>query len=84
MVGYRVTVSNTVYETIIKFFTNQWAGLKDWKRQTQPVVLKITGELRVIQWVDVFDDFLNWKIGVRTIPLSCVTRATALALRPVP
>eukprot|EP00957_Ditylum_brightwellii_P044979 3411481-Ditylum_brightwellii.AAC.1 len=32
--------------------------------------------------VSVFDDFLNQKIGVRTIPLSYVTRETALALKP--
>eukprot|EP00957_Ditylum_brightwellii_P074069 5628428-Ditylum_brightwellii.AAC.1 len=34
-----------------------------------------------MQWVDVFDDFLHWKIGVRTIPLFYVTRETALASR---
>eukprot|EP00957_Ditylum_brightwellii_P140962 10738596-Ditylum_brightwellii.AAC.1 len=34
-----------------------------------------------MQWVDVFDGFLNQKIGVRTIPLSYATRATALASR---
>eukprot|EP00957_Ditylum_brightwellii_P023030 1738087-Ditylum_brightwellii.AAC.1 len=37
MVGCRVTVSNTVYKTIIKSFTNQWANLKDQKHLTQPV-----------------------------------------------
>eukprot|EP00957_Ditylum_brightwellii_P140963 10738597-Ditylum_brightwellii.AAC.1 len=35
-----------------------------------------------MQWVDVFDDFINWKIGVRTIPLFYVTSETALASRP--
>eukprot|EP00957_Ditylum_brightwellii_P049229 3735494-Ditylum_brightwellii.AAC.1 len=35
-----------------------------------------------MQWVDVFDNFLNQKIGVRTTPLSYVTRETELALRP--
>eukprot|EP00957_Ditylum_brightwellii_P156622 11920593-Ditylum_brightwellii.AAC.1 len=34
-----------------------------------------------MQWVDVFNDFLSRKIGVRTIPLSYVTRETALASR---
>eukprot|EP00957_Ditylum_brightwellii_P104794 7987712-Ditylum_brightwellii.AAC.1 len=62
-VGRHVTVSNTVYKTVIKPFTDQWAGLKDWKCWTQPVVPKITGELPVMQWVDIFDDFLNQKIG---------------------
>eukprot|EP00957_Ditylum_brightwellii_P117728 8981159-Ditylum_brightwellii.AAC.1 len=81
-VGCCVAISNTVYETIIKPFTNQWAGLKDQKRQMQPVVLKITGELPVMQWVDIFDDFLDQRIGVRTIPLSYVIRVTALASRP--
>eukprot|EP00957_Ditylum_brightwellii_P111172 8476870-Ditylum_brightwellii.AAC.1 len=51
-VGCHVTVSNTIYETVIKSFTNQWAGLKDWKRQTQPMVPKITAELPIMQWVD--------------------------------
>eukprot|EP00957_Ditylum_brightwellii_P125989 9605657-Ditylum_brightwellii.AAC.1 len=36
-----------------------------------------------MQWADIFDDFLNMKIGVRTTPLSYVTRAAALASRPV-
>eukprot|EP00957_Ditylum_brightwellii_P153880 11712866-Ditylum_brightwellii.AAC.1 len=35
-----------------------------------------------MQSVDVFDDFLNRKIGVRTIHFSYMTRATALASRP--
>eukprot|EP00957_Ditylum_brightwellii_P038612 2918932-Ditylum_brightwellii.AAC.1 len=74
MVGCRVTVLNTVYKTVIKSFTKQWAGLKDWKRQTQPMVSKITGKFPVMKWTNVFDDFLNWKIGVRTIPLSYATR----------
>jgi hypothetical protein len=77
-----LTVLNTVYETVIKSFTNQWAGLKDPKWQTQPVVPKITGEVPIMQWVGVFDDFHNRKIGVRTFPLSYVTRETALASRP--
>eukprot|EP00957_Ditylum_brightwellii_P086321 6568280-Ditylum_brightwellii.AAC.1 len=83
MVGCCLRVSNTVYETVMRSFTNQWAGLKDHKRQTQPVVPKITGELLIMQWVDIFDDFLNRKIGGRTIPLSYVTRETSLASRPV-
>ena len=64
MIGCRVTVPNTVYNIDIKSFTNRWAGLKDWKCQMQPVVPKITGELPIMQWVDVFDDFLIRKIGV--------------------
>eukprot|EP00957_Ditylum_brightwellii_P066665 5059135-Ditylum_brightwellii.AAC.1 len=51
-VGCHLTVSNTVYKTIIRSFTDQWAGLKDRKCQTQPVVPKITGELPIMQWVD--------------------------------
>eukprot|EP00957_Ditylum_brightwellii_P211573 15366331-Ditylum_brightwellii.AAC.1 len=35
-----------------------------------------------MQWIDGSDDFLHRKIGVRIIPLSYMTRATALALRP--
>eukprot|EP00957_Ditylum_brightwellii_P073680 5598712-Ditylum_brightwellii.AAC.1 len=81
-VGCRVMVSNTVYKTIIKSFTDQWAGLKDQKQQRQPKVPKITGELSVMHWTDVFNDFLHRSIGVRTTPLSFVTRAKALATRP--
>eukprot|EP00957_Ditylum_brightwellii_P208250 15356484-Ditylum_brightwellii.AAC.1 len=68
---------------LIWSFTDQWAGLKDRKRQTQPVVPKITAELPIMHWVDVFDDFLSRKIGVRITPLSYVTRETALASRSV-
>eukprot|EP00957_Ditylum_brightwellii_P169158 12876201-Ditylum_brightwellii.AAC.1 len=84
MVGCHVTVSNTVYKTIVKSFINQWARLKDWKQQMQPLIPKITGEFPIMQWTDVFDDFLHRKIGVRTILLSYVTRATALASMPTP
>eukprot|EP00957_Ditylum_brightwellii_P032613 2471806-Ditylum_brightwellii.AAC.1 len=82
MVGHHLTVLNTVYKNIIRSFTNQWTGLKNCKRQIQPMVLKITGELPILQWVDVFNDFLNRKVGVRTIPLFYVTKETSLALRP--
>eukprot|EP00957_Ditylum_brightwellii_P154344 11745177-Ditylum_brightwellii.AAC.1 len=67
---------------VIWSFTQQWAGVKDRKRQTDPVVAKITADLPIMRWVDVFDDFLSRKIGERTIPLSYVTRETALASRP--
>eukprot|EP00957_Ditylum_brightwellii_P026439 2000007-Ditylum_brightwellii.AAC.1 len=33
--------------------------------------------------MDVFNNYLSRKIGIRTIPLSYVTRVTALATRPV-
>eukprot|EP00957_Ditylum_brightwellii_P002886 221077-Ditylum_brightwellii.AAC.1 len=46
------------------------------------MVLNITGELPIMQWVDVFDDFLHQKITVRTILLSYVTKVTALASKP--
>eukprot|EP00957_Ditylum_brightwellii_P198859 15157729-Ditylum_brightwellii.AAC.1 len=61
-VGCRLTVAKTAYGTVIRSFTDQWAGLKDRKRQTQPAVLKITAELLIMRWVDVFDDFLSRKI----------------------
>eukprot|EP00957_Ditylum_brightwellii_P133195 10155562-Ditylum_brightwellii.AAC.1 len=47
-VGCCLTVANTVYKTMIRSFTNQWAGLKDHKHQTQHVVPKITAELHII------------------------------------
>eukprot|EP00957_Ditylum_brightwellii_P080969 6158822-Ditylum_brightwellii.AAC.1 len=61
-VGCRLTVANTAYAMVIQSFTNQWAGLKDCKRQTQPMVPKITAELPIMRWVDNFDDFLSRKI----------------------
>eukprot|EP00957_Ditylum_brightwellii_P024169 1822176-Ditylum_brightwellii.AAC.1 len=36
-VSRHLTVANTTYATVIRSFTNQWASLKDRKRQTQPV-----------------------------------------------
>eukprot|EP00957_Ditylum_brightwellii_P110373 8418321-Ditylum_brightwellii.AAC.1 len=36
-VGHHLTVSNTIYKTAIRSFTNQWASLKDSKRQMQPM-----------------------------------------------
>eukprot|EP00957_Ditylum_brightwellii_P189310 14409302-Ditylum_brightwellii.AAC.2 len=35
-----------------------------------------------MHWTDVFNGFICRKIGVRTTPLSYLTRATALAMRP--
>eukprot|EP00957_Ditylum_brightwellii_P153544 11686527-Ditylum_brightwellii.AAC.1 len=81
MVGCHLTVSNTVYNTVIKSFIDQWVCLKDRKCQTQPVVPKIIRGLPIMQLVDVFGDFLHRKIGVRTIPLSYVTMETVLASR---
>eukprot|EP00957_Ditylum_brightwellii_P062826 4767111-Ditylum_brightwellii.AAC.1 len=49
-IGRGLKVSNTVYTTVIRYFTQQWAGLKDRKRQTDPVVLKFTAELPIIRW----------------------------------
>eukprot|EP00957_Ditylum_brightwellii_P026299 1989192-Ditylum_brightwellii.AAC.1 len=48
IIGQRLTVSNTVYATVIRSFTKQWAGLRDHKRQTDPVVLRITAELPIM------------------------------------
>eukprot|EP00957_Ditylum_brightwellii_P119044 9080113-Ditylum_brightwellii.AAC.1 len=62
-IGCKLTVSNTVYARVIRSFTQQWAGLKDRKCKTDPVVPKITAELPITRWVDVFDDFLSRKIG---------------------
>eukprot|EP00957_Ditylum_brightwellii_P066709 5062214-Ditylum_brightwellii.AAC.1 len=61
-IGCRLTVLNTVYSTVIWSFTDQWAGLKDRNRQTDPVVLRITAQLPIMRWVDVFDNFLSRKI----------------------
>eukprot|EP00957_Ditylum_brightwellii_P200403 15278023-Ditylum_brightwellii.AAC.1 len=49
-IGRCLTVSNTVYTTVIWSFTQQWTGLKDCKRQTDPVVPKITAELPIMRW----------------------------------
>eukprot|EP00957_Ditylum_brightwellii_P115272 8790120-Ditylum_brightwellii.AAC.1 len=52
MAGHHLTVTNNVYKIVIWSFTNQWAGHKDRKCQTQPVVPKITAELPIMQWID--------------------------------
>eukprot|EP00957_Ditylum_brightwellii_P019886 1500381-Ditylum_brightwellii.AAC.1 len=67
---------------VIRSYTEQWAVLKDRKRQSDPVVPRITAELPIMRWVNVFNNFLSRKIGVRATPLSYVTRETALSLRP--
>eukprot|EP00957_Ditylum_brightwellii_P061032 4633119-Ditylum_brightwellii.AAC.1 len=82
-VGRKVTRANTVYKTVIKSFLDQWKELNNCKKHTQPAVPKITVKLPVMHWTDVFDDILWRKIGVKIIPMSCMTRVTALAIRPV-
>eukprot|EP00957_Ditylum_brightwellii_P112086 8546657-Ditylum_brightwellii.AAC.1 len=63
MVGCRLTVSNTVYKTIIKSFTDQWDGMKDHKCQTQSMVPKITGELPIMHWVDTRETALASRLA---------------------
>eukprot|EP00957_Ditylum_brightwellii_P144552 11011271-Ditylum_brightwellii.AAC.1 len=48
-VGCCLIFANTAYAMVIQSFTNQWAGLKDCKCQTQPVALKITTELPIMR-----------------------------------
>eukprot|EP00957_Ditylum_brightwellii_P189247 14404458-Ditylum_brightwellii.AAC.1 len=63
-------------------FYEMWKGLTNQKKESQPEVPKITRELHVMYWTNDFDNFLHRKISVSTIPLSYVTRITALATRP--
>eukprot|EP00957_Ditylum_brightwellii_P086772 6602994-Ditylum_brightwellii.AAC.1 len=63
--GREVTVSNTKYNPVIKLFSNQWKGLTDHKSDAQLSVPKITAELSVMYWTEVFDNFLGDSAGIK-------------------
>ena len=71
-----LTASNLRWSHVISNFEVQWKALKARKDDDAPEVPKISKALPIIKWSEAFHDFLNRVIGVRTIPLAYVTRAT--------
>ena len=74
-IGRPLTPVNIRWDPIIKTFAQHWKSLKDRKEESAPATPKITKTpLDVMKWTESFADFLNRVIGMRTIPLSYVTR----------
>eukprot|EP00957_Ditylum_brightwellii_P042877 3245938-Ditylum_brightwellii.AAC.1 len=61
-------MSGVEYDPVIRSFMDQQKGLTDRRKEAQPAVHKITMELPVMNWTEVFNDFLAQKIGVMKIP----------------
>ena len=73
-VGRELNAESIQYETVTENFTEQWESLKERKEAKEAEVPKISKSLPVLKWTEAFNDFLNRTIGVRTIPLSYITR----------
>ena len=68
----------------MKNFKIRWTVLKDRKKDDDPEVPKITKALPIIKWMEAFQDFLHWIIGVRMIPLAYVIHAYVNIPAPPP
>jgi len=77
-IGRSLTVSNISYDPVIRNYAQQWKALKERKEGDAPKLPKITKALPIIHWAEAFVDYLNRKIGARTIPLSYVIRESAI------
>ena len=73
-VGCDLTVANLQWNTVMKNFKIQWKVLKERKVDASPDVPKISKAVLVIKWMEVFQDFLNRKIGNCNIPLAYIIR----------
>jgi hypothetical protein len=73
-IGREVDMECIQYETVTKDFMEQWKSLKSRQAAAKPEVPKITQALPIIKWTETFDVFLSRTIGIRTIPLSYITR----------
>lgn len=71
-----LTAGNMRWNPIIKNFEQQWKALEARKDDVLEVP-KISKTLTVIKWTEAFRDYLQRKIGTRTIPLAYVTREDA-------
>ena len=60
--------------TVVKDFTRQWEALEARREETVEVP-KLTKELGVLKWVNVFTTFLERVIGAQFAPLAYVVRA---------
>lgn len=84
-VGRELTTPNLQWNSVIMNFAEHWKALKARKTEENPDVPKITKSLVATQWSEAFADFLQRKIGARTIPLSYVicTNSTVLVTAPL-
>ena len=73
--GRALSAANMRWDPIIKNFDIQWKALKLKQDEDEPDVPKISKSPPIIPWSESFMDHLNRIIGVRTIPLSYITRA---------
>ena len=71
-VGHDLTAANLQWNTVMKNFDVQWTALKEKKGEDSPETPKISKALPVIKWTEAFQDFLNRKIGNRSIPLAYI------------
>ena len=72
----RTPMLEHVTMTVVKDFTRQWEALESRKEESIEVP-KLTKELGVLKWVNVFTTFLERVIGAQHAPLACVARAEA-------
>ena len=72
-VGRPLSAANMQWDPIIRNFTEQWKALVA-RRSDDIEVPKVTCSVPVLKWIEAFTDFLNRKIGSRTIPLAYVIR----------
>ena len=82
--GQDLTAPNMQWTHLMKNFEIQWMALKDRKMVDDPEVPKITKALPIIKWMEAFQDFLHWIIGVRMIPLAYAICANVNVPSPPP
>ena len=83
-VGRDLTAVNIQWNQVMSNFEIQRKALKDRKDEDDPDVPKITKALPIIKWTEAFQDFLNWVIGARMIPLAYVIRIGPQVPGPAP
>ena len=72
-VGRPTSSQNMQWNPIIRNFAEQWKALKD-RKDDDIDVPKVSRSLPILKWIEAFTDFLNRKVGSRTIPLAYVIR----------
>ena len=68
-VGRDLTESNIQWNQVMSNFEIQMKSLEERKDEDDPEVPKITKTLRIIKWIEAFQDFLSRYFGARMIPL---------------
>ena len=82
-VGRDLTPGNMRHDPIIKNFAQQCKALQE-RKDEEIEVPKITKGLKVMKWAESFEDWLSQQVGVRCVPLKCVTREVEVAPIPPP